>query len=100
MLSRKNASHYTVFFSSSSMMIFLSRWYMNDTTSKRTPRQKKAAIFPAMGIFLMSKRNNFTSVMVNKSNDMIRRGLNFFRMPNHIKTKEHRPHKMGSPVLL
>ena len=73
---------------------------MNEITSNKIPKLKNAAIFPAIGILRISKMKSFSNVMENNVKDIIRKGLYLYRMPSHMKPKEHSPHKIGKPVLI
>jgi len=73
---------------------------MKDMIRSKTPRQKNAAIFPATGMSLISNKNNFSNVIKNKVNDMIRSTRRLFRMPVHIKINDMRPHNTGSAVFI
>ena len=68
--------------------------------SNNTPKQKKAAIFPAGGILLISNTNSLIKVMENKVNEIIRKLRALLRMPNHISANDDNPHNMGKPTLM
>src|SRR4051812_38684241 len=73
---------------------------MKDTTSNNTPRQKKAAILPPAGIFLISNTNSFTRVSENNTREIILSGRNLYFMPSHINAKEQRPQIIGRAVFI